>query len=44
MSDQDHWPLLDAIRGVAALAVVWFHLHFVVGYDCAGAPGGRLGF
>lgn len=28
--------MLDAMRGIAALAVVWFHLHFVVGYDSAG--------
>jgi len=36
MPQNAHFPLLDGLRGVAALAVVWFHLHFVVGYDCAG--------
>lgn len=36
MPENNHFPLLDGLRGVAALAVVWFHLHFVVGYDCAG--------
>jgi peptidoglycan/LPS O-acetylase OafA/YrhL len=33
---RQHHLTLDAMRGVAALGVVWFHLHFVVGYDSAG--------
>ena len=36
MNEREHFLLLDGLRGVAALAVVWYHLHFVVGYDDAG--------
>ncbi|MGN6376164.1 MAG: acyltransferase family protein [Sphingomonas sp.] len=36
MAERDHFLVLDGLRGVAAVAVAWFHLHFVVGYDCAG--------
>lgn len=34
--ERQHHLTLDAMRGVAALGVVWFHLHFVIGYDSAG--------
>lgn len=34
--ERHHYMVLDAMRGIAAIAVVWFHLHFVVGYDSAG--------
>jgi peptidoglycan/LPS O-acetylase OafA/YrhL len=36
MGERQHHLILDAMRGVAAMGVVWFHLHFVVGYDSAG--------
>ncbi|UIJ44718.1 acyltransferase [Sphingomonas cannabina] len=36
MQDRRRYLALDAMRGIAAIAVVWFHLHRVLGYDCAG--------
>jgi peptidoglycan/LPS O-acetylase OafA/YrhL len=36
LGERQHHLTLDAMRGIAALGVVWFHLHFVVGYDSAG--------
>ena len=36
VAERQHHLTLDAMRGIAALGVVWFHLHFIIGYDSAG--------
>jgi len=36
MREKTQYVTLDAMRGVAAISVIWFHLHFLLGYDSAG--------
>jgi peptidoglycan/LPS O-acetylase OafA/YrhL len=36
MRGKAQYLTLDAMRGIAAISVIWFHLHFILGYDSAG--------